>query len=613
MQPFKRTLIELFDGKKRYLVPLYQRKYAWRVDPQLTLLWEDVELAALQIKEDRRSSTPHFMGALVIAQIKTFGKQVQAFEVIDGQQRLTTIQLLLIAFRDVALKYESDYADEVKKYLLNDGVMETPQIERFKLWPTLTDRATFVKHVDTNTDTSGQEYDNYSYADDEKLSDFAYSFFVEKITDYVVDEDTFIPLQMEHLFEALKDSLAVVSIELEGGDDPQTIFETLNSRGVPLSQSDLMRNFIFQRAKGDGLVNASLPIDDMYKKYWLPLDRDFWATPETRGRQSLPRIDWMLTDHLSMHISDTVSANNLFDTYRRWIIADTPYDNVVAELVSIDASANFFKRVIDRDSIDCLGRFGLFSDAFDVSTTMPLVLFLAMNSTGDDELGAALDLLKGFILRRDICRLTTKNYNKFFTDGIKKISTEKGELVPSLRKQLEAGVNETTTWPDNQTFGQGWMTEKQYRVGRQKRLVYILSEIEKSIRSKFSEEIEIKSELTLEHIMPQKWKENWGFESVSDDPDGENYLDYLAKEAKREGYVNRIGNLTLLTQKLNSSVSNGSFEKKMPAILAQSSLTLNRQLQDFDAWDEDEIINRAKKLYKIAAELWAGPSVNIPD
>ena len=102
MKPYTRSIIELFDGKKRYLIPLYQRQYAWNVEPQLILLWEDICRAYERLIEDRASMTPHFMGAMVIAQIKTFGKEVQAFEVIDGQQRLTTFQLLLAALRDVA-------------------------------------------------------------------------------------------------------------------------------------------------------------------------------------------------------------------------------------------------------------------------------------------------------------------------------------------------------------------------------------------------------------------------------------------------------------------------------------------------------------------------------
>ena len=148
MKPYTRSIIGLFDGKRRYLIPLYQRQYSWREDPQIALLWEDLQLAVKRIEADRSNLVPHFMGAIVIYQVKTYGDQVQAFEVIDGQQRLTTFQLLLAALRDVATEYGSRYAPEVGKYLLNDGVMEVEDRERYKLWPSITDRIAFVKLID---------------------------------------------------------------------------------------------------------------------------------------------------------------------------------------------------------------------------------------------------------------------------------------------------------------------------------------------------------------------------------------------------------------------------------------------------------------------------------
>lgn len=144
MRPFTRTIIDLFDSKRRYLIPLYQRQYAWKVSPQLELLWHDIQLSADRLEASGKLTAPHFMGAIVISQLKTFGKQVQAFEVIDGQQRLTTFQLLLTALRRVADDVSPEYAAEVSKHLLNDGVMENVSVERFKLWPSLVDRSAFT-------------------------------------------------------------------------------------------------------------------------------------------------------------------------------------------------------------------------------------------------------------------------------------------------------------------------------------------------------------------------------------------------------------------------------------------------------------------------------------
>jgi uncharacterized protein with ParB-like and HNH nuclease domain len=238
VKPYTRSIIEIFDGKKRYLIPLYQRQYAWRISPQRELLWEDIERAVERINIDRSALSPHFMGAIVVSQIKTFGKQVQAFEIIDGQQRLTTFQLLLSALRDVAARNGSKYADEVQKYLLNEGVMENANVERYKVWPSLTDRRSFVSIIDPLIDLESIASQPNDEGGIGRPSTAAQAFFVTKIEDHVQIEGTYVEDRLEILFEALKEGLAIVSIELEGGDDPQTIFETLNSRGVDLSQAN---------------------------------------------------------------------------------------------------------------------------------------------------------------------------------------------------------------------------------------------------------------------------------------------------------------------------------------------------------------------------------------
>lgn len=360
MRPYAKSIIELFDGKRRYLIPLYQRQYAWRVQPQLELLWEDIERAVARLVSDRVGAAPHFMGAIVIAEIKTFDKQVRAYEVIDGQQRLTTFQLLLAALRDVAAAHGSGYATEIDKHLLNDGVMETPHVERYKLWPTATDRRAFVRLVHPDADlTKIAVY----YADDGNAvrpAVAAHSWFRARIEEHVGRGERFDEFRLEKLFEALKSGLAAVSIELETGDDPQTIFETLNSRGVDLTAGDLMRNFIFQRAKGMGQKNGSLTVDELYGNFWLPLDGWFWREGETRGRLTRPRLDWLLVDHLAMRKADLVSADSLFESYRRYILTEEPFSSVTEELQAISASAAIHRKVAEKKS-DLLGQFGKFA------------------------------------------------------------------------------------------------------------------------------------------------------------------------------------------------------------------------------------------------------------
>lgn len=607
MKPYTRSIIELFDGKKRFLIPLYQRHYAWKVVPQLELLWEDIKRSVNRLTEDRASLTPHFMGAIVIAQIKTFGKQVQAFEVIDGQQRLTTFQLLLAALRDVAKANGSKYEAELQKYIVNDGVMENPEVERFKLWPSLTDRRSFVGIIDPeiDLDTIG------SRPIDEdgviKRSVAAHAYFKDKIEVHVTVEGVFDEYQFEILFEALKEGLAIVSIDLEGGDDPQTIFETLNSLGVDLTPGDLMRNFIFQRAKGLGQSNHSLMVDKLYEKHWLPLDRTFWGQVASRGRQSRQRLDWMLTDHFSMHVGNIISVEMLFESYRRWILNSRPFKSVAEELESISATAEIEKRLFDQKTDDPIGNFGRFADAFDVSTAMPLVIYLATDPGAVAKINRALAALESYILRRDICGLTTKNYNRFFVSIIDRLRSSEGDKINAMVTFLSSRQSDTDRWPDDTEWQRAWLSRAQYQNARQPRLRYIFEAIELVNRSALNEDIEIKSALTIEHIMPQKWKENWPIAEFDNIGDKELNPDYWVRQAERDRVINTLGNLTLLTHPLNATVSNGPFSVKLPAVRAHSSLALNRELNAYDEWNEEKIAARGMSLFSKAKNIWAPP------
>jgi len=607
MKPYTRSIIGLFDGKRRYLIPLYQRHYSWREEPQIALLWEDLLLAVKRIETDRSNLVPHFMGAIVICQIKTYGDQVQSFEVIDGQQRLTTFQLLLAALRDVAAEYGSRYAPEIGKYLLNDGVMEAEEKERYKLWPSITDRIAFVKLIDPTVDFLGISGLAESDPLVGKLATKAYSAFRTRIARHVTVEGVYQERRLQILFEALKEGLAVVSIELEGGDDPQTIFETLNSRGVPLAPADLLRNFIFQRAKGIGQTDGTLNIDKLYEKHWLPLDRQFWSHQTSRGRQTRANLDWMLTDHLAMHIGDIVSIETLFSNYRKWILNNAPFTSVTEELEAISATAAVEHRLLRPKDGDPVGRFGQMADAFDVSTAMPLAIYLATEPSMASRLKESFEALESYILRRDVCGLTTKNYNRFFVAMITRLRECEGDKTDELIAYLSSRSSDLDRWPDDGECRRCCVMREQYRTARQPRLRYILEAIERAKHTSLTEDILIRSALTIEHIMPQKWQTAWQLPGM-EDLDEQEYGPELANQIRaRNSAVNVLGNLTLITQALNSTISNGPFDVKMPAIKANAALALNRELAAFDHWDETAIQERGEALFNVARGIWAPP------
>jgi hypothetical protein len=308
-----------------------------------------------------------------------------------------------------------------------------------------------------------------------------------------------------------------------------------------------------------------------------------------------------------MKIGDLVSVETLFESYRRWILNFRPFDDILDELQSISATAAVEKRLFDQIKTDPVGNFGCFADAFDVSTAMPLVVYLSTEASVGNRLAEALAALESYILRRDICGLSTKNYNRFFVGIVARLRSTSGDKVDELVSYLSARTSDLDRWPDDAEWLQGWLGKDQYKGPRQPRLRYILEAIERTKRSALNEDIEIKSALSIEHIMPQKWRSAWpipGFEAVNSaefDPE----LATLA--AARDAAVNKLGNLTLLTHSLNTTVSNGPFSEKMPAVRAHSSLAINRELNGFDKWDESAINERGVSLFKTARKNWVAP------
>ena len=316
----------------------------------------------------------------------------------------------------------------------------------------------------------------------------------------------------------------------------------------------------------------------------------------------------MLTDHLSMHIGEIVSVETLFERYRRWIVRSCPFDSIGVELSARSATAEVERRLFEQKRGDIVSNFGRFADAFDVSTVMPLVVYLCTQQLSADKIQSALGALESYILRRDICGLTTKNYNRFFVGLVARLRSAEGDKVDQLFLYLSTRTSDLERWPDDSELRQGWLDSGQYKGPRQPRLRYVFEAIERVKRSKLSEDIEIKSALTIEHIMPQKWKASWPLPGFDDSVKDEFDPVRIKAEAARDAAVDKLGNLTLLTSSLNSVISNGPFSVKMPAIRAHSSLALNRELDAVDKWDETQIAERGASLFNLAREIWGRPS-----
>jgi len=590
---------------------LFQRQYVWTQTRQWEPLWEDIDRMAEKRLTDGQSKAPHFMGALVIDQMRTFGNQVPSHLIIDGQQRLTTFQIIMAVLRDLALKKGSKiYSDELDRYLFNSGIMENPDEERFKVWPTQVDQEAYT--VLMNAQSFERLPSQGILATSNLLQ--AYRYFHQELVEFVeASESEEQHKRIEIIFQCLRDDLEVVTIELEGDDDPQVIFETLNARGEPLLPSDLLRNYIFWRAsREDG------DRDLLYKKYWLPFDQHFWKKEHRIGRLKRPRIDIFLQYFLESQKGDEVNVSRLFHEYKDWINEISPFDSVESELVTLSKNSEAFRHILEatpggkEDSV-FFWRIG----QIDVGTINPLLLYISTHEDkpATDVAGMFKDL-ESYLFRRLICGMTTKNYNKIFLQVIRDL-VNSGLSRTALQQSLINLKGEASLWPDDRQFAESWMTRKVYNeVKPISRVNVILRALEDGLRSAKSEEVEIHSVLTIEHVMPQDWYTNW---PLSDGSLAKPWWDrdrllngQPHQEAdERDALVHTIGNLTLLTQALNSSVSNAAFSIKKPEICKQSALALNRYFQDpdKDIWNADAIKKRAQELFEVAKRIWPYPTL----
>ena len=309
MEVHKSSLLAVFDPKQRLEVPLFQRQYVWNQDQQWTPLWEDIARKFTEALEGRKNAPVHFLGAMVLDQQQTPTGHVMVRQVIDGQQRLTTLQLFLAAYRDFCKANECQaLADECEKFLFNTGMMANPDVDRFKIWPTQLDRPQFRDAVEAGSrDEIVKRHPQRKRPYTRKFLPRprmieAYLFFYEQLKLFFEGSEDDQPLAHEHpmamrldeCFQTLRNALMVVVIDLQPADDPQVIFETLNARGEPLLPADLLRNYIFFRASGE-----KLDVEAAYKKYWSGFDDEFWRQEVKQGRLVRPRSDLFMQHFLA--------------------------------------------------------------------------------------------------------------------------------------------------------------------------------------------------------------------------------------------------------------------------------------------------------------------------
>lgn len=625
MIPTKLSVVEVFTQTKQYAVPLYQRAYVWGREGQWEPFWEDVEAIASCLANGK-TAVPHFLGAVVLAQHDTHGIEIAKRDVIDGQQRLTTLQVLLAALRDqVAEAREAvkgtpaeeplqDLADSVAPLTRNKGMMHAPDVERHKVWPTNTDRTVYVSVLTAGARAALDVKfplvkPKFKQAPDPRppLVE-AYQYFSAEIRKFC-DAHTPSPRHpLEAIFLAFDKYLQLVVIELEREDDPQAIFESLNAHGAPLRASDLIRNHVFGRAAAQ-----QEDADTLYERSWKQFDDNglqgapgFWRHMVKQGRLRHPRFELFFQHYLSARTSTEVTPLRVFQTFRQYWKDQSPEPRVRDELARIERFAEVFRWFHEPARIEparpVLGRFLRRMRAIDTSTFYPLMLFL-LEEAGDriaaSERDGIVTSLESYLIRSWICGRPTKNYSRIFTALLLQIQALKTIDADAVRSRLLA-IKGDNAWPDDAAFETAWMRSPAYVSLRSSGVQMVLGAIHEQMLTSKQEQVTITSSLSVEHVMPLGWRDEWPLPS----PLPPTLSGQQSAEERRDALVQTFGNLTLLTQPLNSAVSNGPYAAKRTEYIAQALLRLNTYFHDVPVWDEEAIATRGKALFAHAAAIW---------
>lgn len=628
MQANSRSIPVLFDSQLRYVVPMFQRLYVWKESPQWQTLWEDIsEKASLRLAG--KAAPPHYLGALIIEGVKPVSPQeVKRFLVVDGQQRLTTLQILLCSFRDLARERGWKSIDKpLTRYTENPDadVMEKPEEEVFKLWPTTLNRDVFRSVLQAGSQAEVEKRHPLVYIGRRRKPEprnnlvDAYLYFFNRVSSWIASTNESSGKTNEQaafaLLQALQEDFSVVEIALSEGDDSQEIIYSLNSQGAPLSQSDLLRSLIFMRAEKEKQNR-----DDIFKDYWSKFETPFWSTDIKRGGRTYSRLDLGLRFFLMAKTGELIDARRVNEEYRRWISADPPrYPSIRAELADFSAHGDVYTSYESAagQSLPCTDFRRMLAD-FDVSTALPLVMFLEKDAGLDEtQKQACLATLESFIARRYFTGEENKEYNKFFVEVVGEVlSLRAAAVLPALKAKLLAGKGGSTRhWPTDNDLVDKAINRDVYNDLNRAGLRLILERIELSLRNKKSEGTDIAAGLQIEHVLPQTWSADWELQGkvipglTAKYPhlaEGE-FVPFVEAIGQRNRSLQTIGNLTLLNQYLNPAASNGSFDLKLFEY-RNSVLRLNRYFSEFTAWDEQAIVSRGKQFGEMLCAIWPRPS-----
>lgn len=594
METYKRTPQQLFNQPQHFVIPLFQRAYVWKEDEQWEPLWKDVRRVAELRLTDPSREVQHFLGAVVLQASEARIDTMPTWNVIDGQQRLTTLQIMMDSVSAVIMQPGADrFARRLESLTHNSADYVAENESRLKLRHLNADRTAFVDVMDAEPPV-----DYTAVADPESQIVRAHSYFTSEVAQWLGDttSDDFAD-RAEALATVLQTHLQLVTIELTAAENSQEIFETLNARGTPLTAADLVRNFVFQRIEAEG-GDAKRAYDETW-----PFETKFWAKEVSVGRYFVSRSSLFLNQWLAAQLGEEVSPQATFTRFKAFVEHD-PSTRVVDLLPVLKEQADLYEGwavraaqaegSLDRTSM------AVYRMSANVSEILkPVLIWLhdPTNPLPPEVIDGVIDSFESWVQRRQLLRLPSSDLGRVVADVIRlNRATPAEQLVQRITNHLARLKVTSTYWPGDDEIRTALATELAYRRFSRARLRAILEAVENEYRSETKQPQIERTGLPIEHILPQKWRDTW---PVSEDD-----------EASRQEHVHRLGNLTLLTTSLNSKVSNGAWPTKRDALLKHNTIKLTGRLLELthqSDWDEALIDQRTAEMTSAILRIWPVP------
>jgi len=515
METQVRTPQLIFMQPQRLTVPLFQRPYVWNEENQWEPLWNDiVRMTERLLAAPIAKHHPHFLGAVVLQQVQNPSGSMQERTIIDGQQRLTTLQLMFDALHaELVAVGATAPSMRLETLIVNTAPFCSQPEDRFKVWPTNRDRPAFNAVMSA---TEPVDYDAVGYTDERMVQ--AHQYFSERAREWLNSEGAGKALARANAIETVvRDLLQVVVIDLGADENAQEIFETLNARGAQLTAADLIKNFIFQR-----LLESGADVEAAYEKYWKEFESAFWETEISVGRMRYPRSSIFLNHWLVAQTGEEVVAREVFTRFKRFALdAGLPMETLLKQL---NRSSKVYRDFVlsgeaHGSSIDRLALFSYRTSVLESEVVKPLLVFLLdpeLPSIPKDQFEKALCVIESWMVRRMLVRATTKSYSQIFAELVRFLrGKDRAEVGKSIEEFLASQSTGSRYWPDDNEIREELRVLPAYRRLGRGRLRMVIEAIEDHLRgwigsqASLSNERVMRGKFAIEHVMPRKWQTHW--------------------------------------------------------------------------------------------------------